>query len=114
LDEIDIEQLYRTIDDALDLHFRSDPLLHAPIVVASRGLERLHYEIKRCILRHCLIEEASRASYLAPLATELRGAAAPLPIVSLNYDTLVELFCQLHGVKCFDPVVDQFGTSSGV
>jgi SIR2-like domain len=103
---IDVEYLYRAIDEALEFQFANarDQLSQKPLLKPSRALERLHYEIKKCIQKHCVITEGERTAYLRHIVDELKQCHE-LPIISLNYDNVIEKFCNTYQIKYLDPIV---------
>lgn len=99
-----LEPIFECIDDALDGRF--EPHLPPGGVPASRALERIHYEIKRVIQRECVVRDAGRVDAYVPLLSRLR-AFAPYPIVSLNYDNVIEFGCARAGLRLAERVLDE-------
>ncbi|HHT9147017.1 MAG TPA: SIR2 family protein [Candidatus Wunengus sp. YC61] len=95
--EIDLESLYELIDDAVEG-------LSAPGEIAvrrSREIERLRYELKRCIQEYCFVPPGDKVRYLQGLKP-LLAIEPTLTIASLNYDTVIESFCAQENIGCFD------------
>lgn len=105
--KIDIEGIYRCIDEAMEAKFAGarDKFAQPPSVAASRSIERLQYEIKKVIQRECSLSEKERVTYLRRIPGWI-ARCGYLPIVSMNYDNVVELFCQENGIDLVDPVLD--------
>lgn len=99
-----LEPFFEAIDDCLDAHYRGEP--QPAGLQPSRAVERIHYETKRVIQEQCDVRDPGRASYLDPLMELLRGRRA-FPIVSLNYDSLIELACARNGLEFFEPVIPE-------
>lgn len=104
-----LEALYECMDDALDERFD----IAAPAYAPSRALERLHYETKRVIQTECAVDDAARVAYLAPLFERLRRYG-PYPIVSLNYDNVVELRSASSGLRLAETVVGERATACDI
>jgi len=102
----DLESLYQAIDDTLDGYFSDARVLPPfPGIVPDRALERLHYEIKKCIQQRCFISDATRVAHLQGLLPFI-SRRCPLCIASLNYDNAVELWARGSGLSLHDPMVD--------
>lgn len=99
-----LEQIFECIDDALDGRF--DPHPTGSPFRASRALERIHYEIKRVIQRQCVVHNPARVAWIVPLLSRLR-AFAPYPIVSLNYDNVIEFGCSRGGLRLKERVLGE-------
>lgn len=99
-----LEQIFEWIDDALDGRF--DPHPTGALFTASRALERIHYEIKRVIQRQCVVHDSARVGWIVPLLRRLR-AFAPYPIVSLNYDNVIEFGCARGGLRLKERILGE-------
>jgi len=97
-----LEALYECIDDALDERFDTAPAGYP----ASRALERIHYETKRVIQTECVVGDVARVGFLAPLFLRLRRYG-PYPIVSLNYDNVIELRSAHSGLRLAETVIGE-------
>jgi hypothetical protein len=110
-----LEPYYELLDDALDAHAetkKGNPPPQVTAVPASRAFERLHYDTKRVIQRECDVTDASRADYLVPLLkrlAELQG----FPVVSFNYDNIVELAAAAAGVTIAETVLGETAWHKG-
>ena len=85
---------------------RFDPHSTWSTFPASRALERIVYEIKRVIQRECVVRDSQCVEWIVPLLSRLR-ALAPYPIVSLNYDNVIELGCERAKVRFNERVLGE-------
>lgn len=99
-----LEPFYETMDDCMDAHFLGQTCTGE--LKPSRALERLLYETKRLIQRHCDIRDADRAKYLGNLLRQL-NSQRPYPIASFNYDTVVETACKAAGLRFAESVLGE-------
>lgn len=58
------------------------------------------------IQHECFVREAKRVDYLLPLLQKL-DAHAPYPVVSLNYDNVIELGCTRSGIRVAEEVLGE-------
>lgn len=102
-----LEPIFEAIEESLEDRFATPG---AAGLTPSRALERINYEIKRVIQRECFVSDPYRIKYLDPLLPELRKAA-PYPIVTLNYDNVVEFACNRNRIHFGEAVLgEQTGT----
>ena len=102
-ERFDLEKLYEII-----YHLnRPDVLYPIPLRLDSifpksnRETELLEFELKKYIQKRCLVATPKQVKYLRPLLdfTEIAGT---LDIVSLNYDSCIEILCNSYGVSWTD------------
>ena len=99
-----LEPFFEAIDDCLDAHYlKSNP---PNGLVASRALERIHYETKRVIQEECDVRDQGRVRYLDPLLPRLK-TFAPFPIVSFNYDSVIEIACNRNKLSFGEAVLGE-------
>jgi len=99
-----LEPFYEAIDDCLDAHFTGSQPPNG--LIASRAIERIHYETKRVIQQQCDVRQIGRVAYLSPLLEHLRKFR-PFPIVSFNYDSVVEAACSALGLTYAEAVLGE-------
>lgn len=99
-----LEPFFEAIDDCLDAHYLNVRCSNG--LLATRALERIHYETKRVIQEQCDVREQGRVRYLDALLPRLK-ALAPFPIVSLNYDNVIEAACNRNGLSFGETVLGE-------
>ncbi|HEY0394152.1 MAG TPA: hypothetical protein VGD01_06625 [Candidatus Elarobacter sp.] len=104
-----LEAVYECMDDALDGRFETSSVSFK----TSRALERVHYEIKRVIQNECVVDDVGRHAFLTPLFRRLRRFA-PYPIVSLNYDDVVERRSGQCGLRVAEAVTGERTSSCDI
>ncbi len=99
-----LEPFFEAIDDCLDAHYSNAESPNG--LLASRALERIHYETKRVIQEQCDVRDQKRVRYLDALLPRLK-AFAPFPIVSFNYDNVVETACNRNRMSFGETVLGE-------
>ena len=99
----DIERLYEILTFLNDISTpRSIPLrLPDPFPPRSRAIELLEWELKKYVQQRCLSVRARDLDYLRPISHFLR-LSRPLAIISLNYDSCLEIVMEKAGVPWTD------------
>ncbi|HTD37303.1 MAG TPA: SIR2 family protein, partial [Candidatus Limnocylindrales bacterium] len=97
-----LEPVYECVDESLDARFQRIEGAYP----ASRAVERIEYETRRVIQTVCSITDPARVEWLLPLFRRLRRFS-PYPIVSLNYDNVVERICARAGLRLAESVVGE-------
>jgi hypothetical protein len=99
-----LEPIYEAVDDCLDEYFGGETKTGE--LQPSRAMERLLYEIKRVIQQQCDVRDPKRTVYLEGLWPLLKRLG-PYPIVSFNYDTVVETACAAAGLAVREAILGE-------
>lgn len=99
----DLERLYEllTVLNALETPPAIPLGLPSGFPERSRAIELLHWELKKYVQQRCLSVRARDLVYLRPL-TGFLGLSRPLAVVSLNYDSCIEMVLDEAGVSWTD------------
>lgn len=102
---VGLEPFFEAIDDRLEAHALGDASPNP--LRASRALERIHYETRRVIQNKCDVRDKRICGYWVPLLSLLHRFAKPYPIVTFNYDNVVENACDLAGFTYGEEVLEK-------